>query len=70
MKRTRREKRREARELADHNRAMNLRNEVVKTARRIRDPHDLYRALEGFEGEQRTAMYEALKPHLPFVPHE
>jgi hypothetical protein len=70
MKQTRRQKRREARELADHHRALNLKHELVKVARRIRDPHDLYRALQGFEGQERVQAFEALKPHLPFVPAE
>jgi hypothetical protein len=67
MTRSRRQKRREARELADHHRALNMRHEIVKTAKQVRDRDQLIRALETLTPEERLLMLEALKPHLAFA---
>lgn len=70
MTKQRRAARRDARELAEHNRVLNLRKDTIRIAKSIKTPAALRQALMGFEGVQRIEVYETLKPYLGFVPAE
>lgn len=69
----RRELRRRKKELADHHRAVNLRNfnespalkaELRELGAAIETRADLDAVLTGFNGDERLRMLEALKPYL------